>query len=90
MQEDVRAKIIAKCWKDPAFKKKFLANPMECLKEMGLELPKGIKVKAIEDQKDQFTFVIPQKPVDSEELSEKELEKIAAGWEDLCGRYTRG
>ena len=31
--DDVKAKIIAKAWKDPAFRKKLIAKPKEELKE---------------------------------------------------------
>jgi hypothetical protein len=77
LEENIKAKVIAKCWKDPEFKKRFLRAPEECLKEMGY-YHADTKVKAIEDQENQFTFVIPAKPSSSENLTDTELEKMAA------------
>lgn len=73
----VREKIIAKAWKDPAFKKRLLSNPKAVIDEMGGDLPDNVKVKVVEDAADTFTFVLPPSPTKGRELNEKDLEKVA-------------
>ena len=34
--------LVAKAWKDPAFKKRLLAQPAAVLKEEGIEMPAGV------------------------------------------------
>ncbi len=71
------AKLIAKCWSDPKFKEQLLKDPETILKQNGIEIPKGQKVKVVENTQDVLNFVIPQKPAG--QLSEKDLEAVAAG-----------
>jgi len=68
--------IIAKCWADEGFKRKLLADPAPTLKAEGVELPAGLSVKALENSDKVFHLVIPAKPT---ELSDKDLEEVAAG-----------
>lgn len=65
--------VIAKCWADEGFKKKLLSDPMETLKDEGVELPSDLTVKAVENTDNVFYLVIPTKPAD---LSDEELETI--------------
>ena len=81
-KENVMAKVIARAWKDPAFKKRLQANPESVLKEMGIDLPKGVKIHLIEDNSTTFTFVLPLPPVSFGHLSDAELEKIAGAGGD--------
>jgi hypothetical protein len=76
--KDLEAKIIAKAWKDPAFKKKLLTNPKATLNEMGYTVSEKTTVEVREDSPTRLTFVIPPSPVDLQKLSENELEKVAA------------
>ncbi|MFI5333698.1 MAG: NHLP leader peptide family RiPP precursor [Chlamydiales bacterium] len=77
--KELEAKIIAHAWKDPRFKEKLLKNPRAALKEMGLDIPENIQVKAIEDKSNSFTFVLPPSIENAKEMSEQELERLAAG-----------
>ena len=79
--EKLRAKIIARAWKDPRFKEKLLKNPKAAFAEMGLDLPENVQLKVVEDQTNSVTFVLPPVPssAKSQELSDQELAKLAAG-----------
>ncbi len=77
------AKIVAKAWSDPKFKEQLLKNPEAVLKEQGIEIPKGTKIKIHENTEDTMNFVLPKMP--SEKLSEKDLESLAAGDLPNCG-----
>ena len=77
---EIRAKIIARAWKDPEFKKRLIQNPKAALKEMGVQIPDNVKITIVEDKNNSYTFVLPTAATSSkEELTEKELGMIAGG-----------
>lgn len=81
------ARVIAKAWSDREFKVRLLAEPAETLQTEGIEVPAGMKVKAVENTKEQFYIVIPAK---MDELSDEQLAKIAGGrniYDDDGGVY---
>ncbi len=73
------SKVIAKAWKDPEFKKKLLADPKAAVKEMGIDIPKDVSVKVVEDTPQTLTIVLPKAPTNAKEIDEGALEKLAAG-----------
>lgn len=40
-------KIIARAWRDPAFKAKLIADPHGVLREAGVAVPEGVTVNAV-------------------------------------------
>ena len=75
------AKIIAKAWRDPAFKAELIANPAAALKAEGIDVPAGMTVTVVENTDKQFHLVLP--PVPAGELSEEALDAVAGGVEFL-------
>ena len=71
------AKVIAKAWSDPAFKKKLMHHPNETLMAEGLGLPKGVHVEIHESTSKVVHLNLPQRP--EGEVSEETLLQIAAG-----------
>jgi len=74
-------KIIAKAWRDPAFKVELIANPAAALKAEGIDVPAGMAVTVVENTDKLFHLVLP--PVPSNELSDEALDAVAGG---SCGR----
>ncbi len=76
--------IVAKAWKDAAFKASLLQNPVATIEKFlgrPLNLPQGKKL-AFVDQSDPSTFFIniPKEPnLDDMELDEEQLEAVAGG-----------
>jgi hypothetical protein len=70
-------KIIARAWRDPAFKAKLMADPHGVLKEAGVAVPTGMTVKVVENTDTHRHLVLPPKPTG--ELSDAELDKVAGG-----------
>ena len=70
-------KIIARAWRDPAFKAKLLADPHATLREAGFQLREGMTVKVVENTDSHVHLVLPPKP--SGELSDAELDNVAGG-----------
>jgi len=71
------AKIIAKAWRDPAFKSELIANPAAALKAEGIDVPAGMAVNVLENTDKLFHLVLP--PVLIDELSDEALEAVAGG-----------
>jgi hypothetical protein len=72
------AKVIAKAWRDPAFKAELIANPAAALKVEGIDVPAGMTVTVVENTDKLFHLVLP--PVPSDELSDEALDAMAGGW----------
>ena len=81
--EAAYSKVTAKAWSDPAYKARLMADPAGVLKEAGVELPKGMKVKAVENTSDTLHFILPAPPADGE-LSEESLSKVSGGTIVVC------
>lgn len=80
-RQEVEARIIAKAWKDEAYKQELLTNPKATIeKEFDVELPEQINVKVLAEDSTSLHFVLPMCPkLTEQELSEDELETIAGG-----------
>jgi Nitrile hydratase, alpha chain len=65
-------KIVAKAWRDPAFKAELIA-----LKAEGIDIPAGMTVTVVENTDKLFHLVLP--PVPSDELSDEALDAVAGG-----------
>ncbi len=76
------AKIVAKAWRDPAFKAELIANPAAALKAEGIVVPAGMTVTVLENTDKQFHLVLP--PVPSDELSDESLKAVSGGF---CSYY---
>lgn len=77
------AKIVAKAWTDEEFKAKLLKNPEKVLKEMGVNVPSGVKLELHEQKAKNIHLILPAKPQGA--LSEQELKAAAGG---VCGAGT--
>ena len=80
--DTVFGKIIAKAWRDPAFKAELIANPAAALKAEGIDVPAGMAVTVLENTDKQFHLVLPPKPTG--ELSDGALDGVAGGY---SGRF---
>ncbi len=70
-------KIIAKAWRDPAFKAELIANPAAALKAEGIDMPAGMAVTVLENTEKHFNLVLPLVP--SGELSDEALDGVSGG-----------
>ncbi|MCW5315516.1 NHLP leader peptide family natural product precursor [Nostoc sp. KVJ3] len=80
-RQDIEARIIAKAWKDEAYKQELLNNPKAAIeREFGVEFPADVNVQVLEENSTSLHFVLPMSPVAiAQELSEEQLEAIAGG-----------
>ena len=69
----IYGEVIAKCWDDEDFKKKFLADPETVLADAGFKLEEGVTYKVIEAPKLVKYLVIPH------EGAKEAVQKLSAG-----------
>jgi hypothetical protein len=81
------SKVIGRAWADPAYKAKLLQDPHAVLTEAGVKVPAGTRLKVVEDTATTTHFILPSPPAEADQLSEQELEKVAAGGFNcqICG-----
>ena len=73
--------VVAKAWRDEAFKQRLHADPAGVLREHGIALPAGRQVRVVENT-DQVTHVVlPAKPTG---LSDEQLDQVAGGAGGRC------
>lgn len=75
---DKLQELFGRCWKDEAFKKRFMSEPAAVLDEEGFDVPEGIKIKVIENTPNQMNIVLPANP-ESAELSDSDMDQVAGG-----------
>jgi hypothetical protein len=73
---DVYAKVVARAWREPAFKAKLLADPVGALAAMDIAVPPGVTVKMVEDTDQVRNLILPPPPAGTG-LSDEALEKAA-------------
>lgn len=82
-KEDIQGafqKISKRAMTDKNFRELCLKNPAQAIKEeMGKELPSDYKVKFIENQGADATFVLPDFKANPSELNDQELDAVAGG-----------
>ena len=77
-------KVVARAWRDPAFKAKLIADPQAVLREAGVAVPAGATVKVVENTGTHLHFVLPPKPVG--QLSDEALDEVAGGAGPIPGK----
>jgi hypothetical protein len=77
-------KVVAKAWRDPAFKAKLIADPQAVLREAGMAVPVGVTVKVVENTGTHLHFVLPPKPTG--QLSDEALDEVAGGAGPMPGK----
>ncbi len=61
-QAKAYGRMIARAWQDEDFKRRLLEDPEVALAEMGVEVPAGHEVRAVEDTERVTHLVIPPSP----------------------------
>lgn len=80
-RKEIEAHIIAKAWKDEAYKQELLTNPKAVIEqEFGIHFAEEVNLKVLEENPSTLYFVLPMSPMaTAEELSEEQLEEVAGG-----------
>ncbi len=80
---EIEAQVIAKAWKDDAFKQSLMKNSKHAIEEaFGYTLSNEIEVTVLEETSQQHYLILPPEP--EGELSEEALEAAAGGLLTIC------
>ena len=75
----MRDKLIAKALKDPKFREALKKDPAAAVeKELGIKVPKGLKIRIVEDSADTVHLVLPP-AAQSGRLNEDQLGSVSGG-----------
>lgn len=90
-RKDIEARIIAKAWKDEAYKRELFANPKAVIgQEFGVEFAEEVTIQVTEENPTSLYLVLPMLPeIEEVEFSEEELEILAGGRRTLESRLNR-
>ena len=79
-RHDLEAKIVRKCWENDAFRKEFTADPAAAFSKYLNMPPSGLpRIVVHEESAGSWHIVLPARPANADELSERDLEQIAGG-----------
>jgi hypothetical protein len=86
-RQQLQARLLDKAWKDAAFRRALTADPSGTLeRELGMTVPAGVRLTVVEETPTQRYLVLPAAPPRQEgELSDRELEAVAGGYEFTSG-----
>jgi hypothetical protein len=68
--------MVARAWRDAAFKQRLLDDPRAALAELGIAVPKGHEVRVFENNAQLTHLVLPHRP---RYLTDEQLDQVAAG-----------
>jgi hypothetical protein len=79
-RHDLEAKIVKRCWENKAFRLEFTADPAGAFVKY-LNIPAGTLPKIVvhEESAGSWHIVLPAKPANADQLSDQDLERVAAG-----------
>jgi hypothetical protein len=91
-RQELEAQIVARAWKDEAFRRRLMADPKGAYAEevvrqgVRQDFPEDVDVKVIEEAPNTIYLVLPTNPDASVELTDEQLATVAGG--QVCGRTT--
>jgi hypothetical protein len=87
-------RLVERSLADDAFRQRLLDDPKVAVEaELGASLPEEVRVVAVEETADTIYLVLPFASTDAQEvgeLSDRELETVAGGWDAQTAGYTCG
>jgi hypothetical protein len=81
---EIERRLIEKSLQDESLRQRLLEDPKGTLEEeLGTRLPEDVQVRAVEETADTIYLVLPSDSPAGQggELSDKELEVVAGGWD---------
>ncbi len=81
-RRDFEARLIAKAWKSPVFRRRLLEEPKRVFEEqLGVKLPADLEIKTFEETSEQLYLVLPPNPDQGPELElpDEQLEMVTGG-----------
>jgi Nitrile hydratase, alpha chain len=91
-REQMERRLLQRSLQDDAFRQRLLEDPKGAVEqELGTRLPEDVRVVAVEETADTIYLVVPFRSAEGQEvgeLSDRELEAVAGGWDAQTAGYT--
>jgi len=78
IEQNAYTQVLVRAATDEAFRAALLSDATGTLRSLGVEIPEGVAIKAVEDTDTVFHLIVP--PKISEEMSDEELGAVNGGW----------
>jgi len=72
----LKGPVVARAWRDAAFRQRLLAEPVATLREAGIAVPDDVQVRVVEDTDTLIHLILPARPAG--DLSDEDLDQTAA------------
>jgi len=90
-RQEMERRLIEKSLQDESFRERLLEDPKGAVEqELGTRLPEEVRVVTVEESADTIYLVLPSAPMagaEGGELSDRELESVAGGWDVDVGEF---
>jgi len=84
-RQQMERRLVQRSLEDDAFRQRLLEDPKAAVEqELGTRLPEDVRVVAVQETADTIYLVLPlgsRDAQDADELSDRELEAVAGGWD---------
>jgi hypothetical protein len=82
-RDKAASQVIDRATRDPGFRRELLSNPATALEqELGVRIPETVEIRVVEETPSTLYLVLPpQRIAAGQELSDRDLEQIAGGWD---------
>ena len=90
-RQEMERRLIEKSLQDESFRERLIEDPKGAVEqELGTRLPEEVRVVTVEESADTIYLVLPSTPMagaEGGELSDRELESVAGGWDVDVGQF---
>jgi hypothetical protein len=87
---EMERRLVQRSLEDESFRQRLLEDPKAAMEEeLGTRLPEEVQVRAVEESAETIYLVLPPAgQQESGEISDRELEAVAGGWDAQTAGFT--
>lgn len=91
-RREIEDYLVERALVEPSFRKRLLAEPETFLRELGLPVGEGVKVRVFDEEPGTFYLVLPRAVPEAEDLDDETMDQISGGLDASAGavRFFKG